>query len=169
VTSYKTLYEDLGGELVSGWPITISAVVFIALIFVTIVVRFFELPKNYRRVPFYVGSISFGCLLIVIAMNLSRKQTNYLLDLINTEDLMVVEGVVSDFKKYNNRESFVLNGVFFQYSEYRNTIGFNIRSIHGGPIKPKKRLRISYANYRRRNYILKIEEVYPNKALQGDR
>ena len=61
----------------------------------------------------------------------------------------VVEGRVENFNPgvYPNvLESFTVNGVRFEYSEFARTPGFHHTSIYGGPMKAGLQVRIHYTN-----------------------
>jgi len=68
-----------------------------------------------------------------------------------------VEGVVQNFVPMpvqgHATESFTVNGVPFNYSDYIVTAGFNNTSTHGGPIRQGLFVRIWYTG----NEILKLE------------
>ncbi|MCR4650554.1 MAG: hypothetical protein K5662_02250 [Lachnospiraceae bacterium] len=76
-----------------------------------------------------------------------------------------VEGVVEDFSPMpyegHQRESFVINGVRFQYSDFAETPGYNNARSHGGIIEGNgQHLRICYYNDNSLgNVILQIEEI----------
>ncbi len=61
----------------------------------------------------------------------------------------VVEGRIENFNPgvYPNvLESFTVNGVRFEYSEFASTPGFHHTSIYGGPMKAGLQVRIHYTN-----------------------
>jgi hypothetical protein len=62
----------------------------------------------------------------------------------------VVEGLVKDFDPMpssgHKMESFRVNGVKFEYSDYVITPGFNNTTSHGGPIVEGLPVRVSYIN-----------------------
>ena len=61
----------------------------------------------------------------------------------------VIEGVVTDFKPMpytgHAMESFAVNGVRFEYSDFVITAGFNNTSSHGGPIREGLPVKIWYS------------------------
>jgi len=78
----------------------------------------------------------------------------------------VVEGLVENFDPMphsgHKLESFTVNGVKFEYSDYMVTSGFNNTASHGGPIKEGLQVKISYIG----NNILKLEiKQDTNKSL----
>ena len=52
----------------------------------------------------------------------------------------VVEGIVENFKPMpyegHENETFTVNGIRFEYSDYAVSPAFNQTSSHGGPIRP---------------------------------
>ena len=79
----------------------------------------------------------------------------------------VVEGVVTDFRPMPHAghamESFVVQGVRFEYSDYIITAGFNNTSSHGGPIREGLSVRIWHSDGR----ILRLDVAKkPNQAMQ---
>jgi hypothetical protein len=67
-----------------------------------------------------------------------------------THQTSVVEGAVTQFTAMppsgHAMESFVVNGVKFELSDYSITAGFNHSSSHGGPVRPGMRVRIWHLN-----------------------
>lgn len=61
----------------------------------------------------------------------------------------MVEGAVTEFKPVpytsNAHESFVVQGVKFEYSDYDTTAGFNNATSHGGPIREGLPVKIWYS------------------------
>ena len=84
-----------------------------------------------------------------------------------TNQVKVVEGIVTQFTPmpYSGHvmESFVVQGVRFEYSDYVITAGFNNTSSHGGRIREGLPVRIWY----RGNEILRLDVAKgPNQAMQ---
>jgi hypothetical protein len=77
-----------------------------------------------------------------------------------------VEGIVTRFTPMpytgHAMESFVVQGVRFEYSDYVITAGFNNAASHGGPIREGLPVRIWY----RGNEILRLDVGRPNQALE---
>ncbi len=78
----------------------------------------------------------------------------------------VVEGVVTEFKPMPHSghamESFVVNGVRFEYSDFVITAGFNNTASHGGPIREGLPVKIWHSDGR----ILRLDVKKPNQAMQ---
>jgi hypothetical protein len=66
----------------------------------------------------------------------------------------VIEGEVSEFRSTKpGRESFVVGGRRFEYSDYDVTPGFNRSRLRGGPIREGLFIRIHYSH----DYIARLE------------
>ncbi|GAB3456801.1 hypothetical protein GCM10027321_10710 [Massilia terrae] len=76
---------------------------------------------------------------------------------LSTNNVRVVEGVVSNFKPMpksgHAMERFCVSGTCFEYSDYMVTGAFNNTSSHGGPIHEGMLVRVSFV----RNSIVKLE------------
>jgi hypothetical protein len=80
----------------------------------------------------------------------------------STKIYEVAEGYVTNFHPMpiegHQHESFLLDGQYFEYSDYETSFGFNNTASHGGPIRKNGQyLRISYVKSGKDNIILKIE------------
>jgi hypothetical protein len=78
----------------------------------------------------------------------------------------VIEGIVTDFKPMpwqgHAMESFVVQGVRFEYSDYVITAGFNNTSSHGGPIREGLPVKIWYLG----SEILRLDIKRPNPYVR---
>lgn len=78
----------------------------------------------------------------------------------------VVEGIVTEFKPMPHTghamESFVVQGVRFEYSDYVVTAGFNNTTSHGGPIREGLPVKIWHSGGR----ILRLDVKKPNQAMR---
>lgn len=77
-------------------------------------------------------------------------------------DCKPIEGLVSDYTLTRGRktnESFRVQGVYFEYGDFRGTGAFNQTARYGGPIKPGLPVRICYHQSERldENLILRLE------------
>lgn len=92
-----------------------------------------------------------------------RTTLNHL-DRVKNKNYEVVEGSVENFTPMpyggHAKESFYVNGAYFEYSDYEITGGFNNTASHGGPIKGNgQKVRISYYSKRNRSNIILILET----------
>jgi hypothetical protein len=77
----------------------------------------------------------------------------------------IVEGVVTDFRPMpysgHANESFVVQGLKFEFSDYNITAGFNNTASHGGPIREGLHVKIFHLN----GEILRLEvKKEPNQS-----
>ncbi|CCN69674.1 hypothetical protein [Vibrio nigripulchritudo] len=98
---------------------------------------------------FWTGLVSYGL----------GSQLFELLSKYHKGDYLVIEGIVENFDPMpysgRKRESFSVKGIYFQYSDFSVTPGFNNTTSHGGPIREGLQVRISYIG----NTILKLETL----------
>ncbi len=83
------------------------------------------------------------------------------------DDYQIVEGYVENFDPMpyggHKYESFEIDGVKFEYTDYRIMIGYHNAKSHGGVIRDNGQyLKIGYIHYGNENIIVYIEE-YPDK------
>ena len=84
------------------------------------------------------------------------------------DDYQVVEGYVENFDPMpyggHKYESFEINGVKFEYTDYRIMIGYHNAKSHGGVIRSNGQyFKIGYVHYGNENIIVYIEK-YPEKC-----
>lgn len=89
---------------------------------------------------------------------LTRKETKKIFE---KKEYKVVEGQIENFNPMPHSghamESFTVNGVYFEYSDFVVHYGFNNTASHGGPIKRNgQQVRLSYISRNEDNRILKI-------------
>jgi hypothetical protein len=82
--------------------------------------------------------------------------------IIKQKTYTVVEGDIGNFDPMpasgHKHESFTVQGVRFEYSDFEIVEGFNNTKSHGGPIRGNgQKVRITYYTVRDRNLILKLE------------
>jgi hypothetical protein len=90
---------------------------------------------------------------------------------INHADRSVVTGKVERFHAMpasgHDVESFTVNGVYFSYSNYIVTSGYNNAVSHGGPPLSGRRVRIEYITRGNDNEIAKLEVSCTNATGVG--
>ena len=93
----------------------------------------------------------------VVTFALTYPDYQTLVNAVDSGQINVVEGKVSDFKAMplsgHAMERFCVSGVCFEYSDYVVTAGFNNTSSHGGPIREGLPVRVIYVG----NCIAKLE------------
>jgi hypothetical protein len=115
----------------------------------------FKILKSF----IFCGIALFIMLTIIPDIMIGRANARKILE---NKEYKIVEGKIENFHPmpYNGHEleSFTVNDVNFEYSDYRYDGGFNNTATHGGPIKHNGQLvRLSYYTVGESNRILKIE------------
>ncbi|MBN3777093.1 hypothetical protein G3O06_05860 [Burkholderia sp. Ac-20345] len=114
-----------------------------------------EHPRASAAFTFYF--FGFAILWTLIAFFSTYSEYSSLSKARMTNDVRVVEGVVTNFKPMpvtgHAMERFCVSGECFEYSDYVVTGGFNNTSSHGGPIREGLQVRVSYVG----NSIVKLE------------
>jgi hypothetical protein len=128
---------------------------------------FFNYYKKNGRLqisfPFILGSgmVFFGLIAaITVPFDIAKK--NKVMEILKNKEYNVVEGEIENFhpmpKAGKENESFTVNGIFFKYSDYTISYGFNNSSTLGGPLRRNgQQVRISYISDDDGNKILKLE------------
>jgi hypothetical protein len=92
-------------------------------------------------ISFAIFAAAIGFLLV--SSGRLKLQSNY-----DKKAYLTIEGYVTNFFPMPNaggkHESFFVNGIYFDYSDYYITGGFNNTKSHGGPISDGKYVRIFY-------------------------
>lgn len=159
VLTYQTVFE-----------VTDKSIVDIMMFIPTILLAFFIViyVVNRNRPEAQKGMVLWFSLIVVtsivsiitiFATLKSRLKTRN--DFYN-KSYSIVEGKVENFDPMpaegHKSESFDLQGIHFEYSDYNPSYSFNNSASHGGPIwGDGQELRIGYVQENRKNYILKIE------------
>ena len=120
---------------------------------------------------FVAGSIILACLPIATSVYDICKVR----EVFNRHQYLVVEGTIEQFDPMvflgHRPETFVVNGVKFNYSDYNLTAGFHHSAAHGGPIHGGEHVRIAYTCQEGNNpgdascynpLILRLEIAEPN-------
>lgn len=141
VEHYNFYYS---GVLSLGFP-------FFGFIFLAIgIVGIVYTKKGIWDIPYFIlySWIGFFTLWIVGAMyNVGFSYFSNLNAMLNKQ-YNVVEGIVENFDPMppsgHQMESFTVNNVKFEYSDYSVNVGFNNAKSHGGPIDEGKYVKIYY-------------------------
>ena len=155
---YKVVFEIASGGL-GNLTFALPGLLFIGIGILLIRNR----DKLSRNKPKWIVNVfswfffSFAVLWTLIAgLGIGLLQYNLRSDYADG-NFNVVEGIVENFDPMpsggHKMESFTVNGVKFEYSDFVVTPGFNNATSRGGPISESLPVRISYI----RNTILKLE------------
>lgn len=153
---YKVIY-DIRQDLGPWWfPVIGFIVTGIALIMFLALKRKQMPPRlgQSRNQAVVLSIVIFVFSLCVSTSSLAflYSQHQYYQDVMEHGDALIVEGVVENYKPMSNDrgaseglfESFTVNGVLFQYSDYIIKPGFRNSALLGGPIKAGLKVRIFY-------------------------
>ena len=160
---YKTVFEatEKSFEVFSLIPVIF---VLVGLIIAINVIR--NKPKSdpKRKKTIIIGFIISGFALLLSLVTVppalnAKKEAQRILD---NKEYKVIEGEIENFDPMpydgHAEESFTVNGVYFEYSDYRSSLGYNNAASHGGVIKANgQEVRLSYVEIDNKNQILKIE------------
>lgn len=160
---YKTVFEitDKGFETMKLMPLL--------FVIIGIGISWFNIKYNKSTSPKKKFTIVFGFIFSGFALIMSlltipseisnRRKTNSIYE---NKEYEIVEGKIENFVPMpysgHSHESFAVNGVHFEYSDYYIFYGFNNTASHGGPLKEDgQQVRLSYITVHGENRILKIE------------
>jgi len=162
-STYQVIYDITATSLlIENWPILVVFFIGIFAIakFCISLANSEESNRNDHKV-FAVAFIFLWFWVGGLGLINSISQHSQCVGWVNSGDYSVITGNISEFKPMpyasHQQESFTVNGVFFDYSDYDlSKCGFNNSTSHGGPIKEGLPVRISYRDGR--ILILEIEK-----------
>lgn len=160
---YKTVFEitEKGLDMIFFMPIL--------FVFIGIGISWFNIKYNKSTSPKKKFTIVFGFIfsgfaLLIVLLTLpssisTRTKTNQIFE---NKEYQVIEGTIENFHPMphsgHDMESFTINDVYFEYSDFVIHYGFNNTASHGEPIKRNgQQVRLSYITKNGDNRILKIE------------
>ena len=160
---YTTVFEvtDKGFDM-----LTLTPLIFLI---VGLGISWFNIKYNKSTSPKKRFTIVFGfifsgfaliILLLTVPSSLANQQKTKMI--FENKEYKVVEGKIENFHAMpysgHDVESFTVNGVYFEYSDYMLVYGFNKTASHGGPLKSNgQQVRLSYITVGEENRILKVE------------
>lgn len=107
-----------------------------------------KLCAEKSKITFMYFWTGFGVLWTLLAFIFTGAEFAESIYVMKTDNYMEVEGIVENFKPMpfsgHQNESFTVNGVFFEYSDFGPSAGFNNTKSHGGPIDDNKYVKIRY-------------------------
>lgn len=161
--NYRTVFEvtDKGFELITLMPL-LFIVIGIGISWFNIKYNKSEsIKKKFTIVfGFIISGFAFFLLMLIVPSSLAdRSKTRRIF---KNKDHEVIEGKIENFHPMpysgHDVESFTVNGVYFEYSDYILSYGFNQTSSHNGPLRENgQEVRLSYISEDGENRILKIE------------
>jgi len=133
------------GHLVLWYP-GVGFIVFIICFTLFIYFQFKASSKQQRRLSLFLTLFSFMWTLIWW-IGVGTKY-NQCMNALETDHFNTVEGMITDFvpmpKEGHQKESFKVEGIEFNYSDYEPSCGFHNTKSHGGPIDQGKYVKINY-------------------------
>ena len=160
---YKTVFEitDKGFEMITLMPL-LFVIVGIGISWFNI--KYNKSTSSKRKFTIVFGFIFSGFALIMLLLTVpsSIANRNKTKKIFENKEYQIVEGIIEDFHPMpysgHEHESFTVNSVHFEYSDYYIFYGFNNTASHGGPLKQNgQEVRLSYITVNGENRILKIE------------
>jgi hypothetical protein len=167
MTDYQTLFEyEISGSVL----INLIVIVIFLLAGLAVVYYAKKIIKNYsfyRQIILFFGYIFSGMatLFLIIAIVKAPQiisDERYFRNPIETKNYSIVEGVTESFSPMpengHGNESFIVNGIRFEYSDYNVIKGYHQTSRNKGLItRNGQMVRISYFTIDNENLIQKIE------------
>lgn len=160
---YKTVFEitEKGLDMFFFMPILF---ILIGIGISLFNIKYNKSTSSKKQFTIVFGFIFSGFALLFLLATLprelsTRKETKRIFE---KKEYNVVEGQIENFHPMphsgHDMESFTVNGVYFEYSDFVVHYGFNNTASHGGPIKRNgQQVRLSYITKNGDNRILKIE------------
>lgn len=159
---YKTVFEvtDKGFDMITLSPLLLVAVG-IGISWFNIKSKS-ESPRRKFNIVFGFIFSGFALLVSIFMIPISIADRNKTQKIFKNKEYQVVEGIIEHFHPMPHEghevESFTVNDVYFEYSDYMLVYGFNNTASHGGPLKRNgQQVRLSYIKLHGENRILKIE------------
>lgn len=165
--NYQTVFDitNEGFDLSFIIPL-IFVIGFTLILFLTRKIRNHRNNKFWNTYAFFFNIIFLGLasFIFLFALNSSYKKYSVIKEITKNKTYLTIEGPVKNFTKFelseNEMESFSINGVYFEYSDYYHNGGYNKTSIRGGVINSEGQwLKLHYHNKDNENRIIKIEKL----------
>lgn len=160
---YKTVFEvtDKGFDMTLLMPLLF---VIIGLGISLFNIKYNKSTSSKKQFTIIFGFIfsAFGLLISLLTIPSSISSQQKTKAIFENKEYKIVEGEIENFNPMpyegHTVESFTVNGIYFEYSDYILWNAFNNTASHGGPIKNNGQLvRLSYITVDEENRILKIE------------
>lgn len=160
---YKTVFEitDKGFEMITLMPL-LFVIVGIGISWFNIKYNKSTSPKRKHTIVFGFIFSGFALIMLLLAVPCSIANRNKTKEIYENKEYKIIEGVIENFHPMlnsgHNSESFNVDGVYFEYSDFLLQYEFNKTASHGGPLKRNgQEVRLSYITVNGENRILKIE------------
>lgn len=160
---YKTVFEitDKGFEMITLMPL-LFVVIGVGISWFNIKYNKSTSPKRMFTIVFGFIFSGFALIMLLLTVPSGITDRNKTREIFEKKEFQVVEGKIENFHPMphsgHDVESFDVNGVHFEYSDYILQYGFNNTASHGGPLTQNgQEVRLSYITIEGENRILKIE------------
>ena len=160
---YKTVFEiaDKGFDMITLMPL-LFVIIGIGISWFNIKYNKSTSPKKKFTIVFGFIFSGFALLMLIFTLPSNISNRNKTKEIFENKNYQIVEGKIENFHPMphsrHDVESFTVNGVYFEYSDFILVYGFNNTASHGGPLKENgQQVRLSYINENGDNRILKIE------------
>lgn len=161
--NYTTVFEvtDKGFDMLTLTPL-IFLIVGLGISWFNIKYNKSTSPKKRFTIVFGFIFGGFGLVMLLLTVPGSLADQHQTKRIFENKEYKVVQGRIQNFHPMpysgHDVESFSVNGVYFEYSDYMLVYGFNNTVSHGGPLKGNgQQVRLSYITVGEENRILKIE------------
>ena len=117
------LYDISMQESIPVDPLLNASGFFVLIVCFSVALRVFK-KKSFlcRKISFFIGGISAGCILIIFLLNIMRGKTNNFIEISKDGRMKVVEGQVENFHPMpmdgHDTENFYVGGIYFSYSDF---------------------------------------------------
>jgi hypothetical protein len=160
MSDYTTVYTYIPNSTFPFWTL---GLIFI-LISLLVARAFYKINATIFNFSTIVALFMFSYALTwtVEAFKDEKKSKIIAAQSIANKTVKIIEGVVTNFdpmpQSGHKHESFSVNNIYFEYSDFNKIEGFNKTKSHGGPINGNgDSLRITYYTFDNNNYIVKLE------------
>ena len=160
---YTTVFEvtDKGFDMLTLTPL-IFLIVGLGISWFNIKYNKSTSPKKRFTIVFGFIFSGFAFIMLLLTVPSSLANQRKTKRIFENKEYKVVEGKIEGFHPMpysgHDVESFTVNGVYFEYSDYMRVYAFNNTSSHGGPLKRNgQQVRLSYITVGEENRILKVE------------
>jgi hypothetical protein len=157
---YTTVYTYIPNSTFPFWAFGLIFI-FISLLLARAFYKIHGTILNIKSI-FALIMFSFSLFWTLVVYFGDAKSKNFATESIANGKLKVTEGIITNFDPMpgggHKMESFSVNNVYFEYSDFLVIEGFNNTKSHGGPINGDgDSVRISYYTKDNDNYIVKLE------------
>jgi hypothetical protein len=148
VLQYYVVVFDVTQEGYRQWTFPAFGLILVAAGLAVLIFELLRPSRKFKKVNRIYPSIFIGMALLWTLVSFAFTFGDYLIlrNRVRNGRCEVVEGTVSSFvpmpPEGHAMEHFIVNGHYYEYSDYQVIAGFNHTQSHGGPIAEGRRVRI---------------------------